>query len=442
MLTNRTVRPAGVRGRWIALAVAAVVFLILLELASAHYGFTGPTVNLLHDLVGPPKSGPVLWAGLALAVVRLPPRARWTAVASAAGIDVLFAAARFAFTDDRVTFGNGALLTILGIAVLASVRWSGPRRADALKGVGLGMLLIVATKVGDAWLTITALTRPMVLDQYVQTSDRALGNPSWVMGRVVDALGPVGYQVLHTVYIELPVGAMVVALWQLRNHWPEHHLVRTFLLIGILGPLIYLVFPVVGPVFAFGADGGAWAVANVWPHRVPIDLAPHAVRFDEWTPRNCMPSLHTAWASAIFIHSRRGPRWLRILGAVWLACTLTATLGFGYHYGIDLIAGAVFCLTVESALREPGRGWGWFRWRLLLWGAAGVTAVLVATRFLAVQMATHAIPAGAALVGVLVVTILGFYATFFAEEGTPLWAWGHPGERAGAADLGERLSSA
>lgn len=424
------------------MAMAAVAFLALLELASAHYGFSGPTVNLLHDLVGPPKSGPVLWAGLALAVVRLPARARWTALASAAGIDLVFVLGRLVCTGDRVTFGNGALLTIIGIAVLAAVRWSGPRRADALKGVGLGMLLIVATKVGDAWLAITALTRPMVLDQYVQTADRAIGNPSWVMGQIVDALGPVGYQVLHTVYIELPLGAMVVALYQLRNHWPEHHLVRTFLLIGVLGPLIYLIFPVVGPVFAFGADGGAWAVAHAWPHSVPIDLAPHAVRFDDVTPRNCMPSLHTAWASAIFIHSRRGPRWLRTLGACWLACTLVATLGFGYHYGIDLITGAVFCMTLESALREPGRGWGWFRWRLLLWGAAVMTAVLVATRFLAVQMATHPLPSAGALVGVLALTILGFYATFFAGEGSELWAWGHPGERPLSDDFGDGLSSA
>ena len=67
--------------------------------------------------------------------------------------------------------------------------------------------------------------------------------------------------------------------------------------------------------------------------------------FNEFTPRNCMPSLHTAWATAIFIHSREGPRLLRFAGAFWLIATLGATLGFGYHYGADIVAGVVFALT-------------------------------------------------------------------------------------------------
>ena len=74
--------------------------------------------------------------------------------------------------------------------------------------------------------------------------------------------------------------------------------------------------------------------------------------------------MHTAWALAVFIHSRGGPYWLRLAGAFWLAGTVVATLGFGYHYGVDLLAGAVLCLTVRSALREPvssasGRDWRW-----------------------------------------------------------------------------------
>src|SRR3546814_14828046 len=74
-----------------------------------------------------------------------------------------------------------------------------------------------------------------------------------------------------------------------------------------------------------------------------------------------MPSLHTAWAVALFIHSRSGPWWIRSLGSFWHVATLTATLGFGFHYGVDLLAGAVLCLTLDAALRGPERGWGWFR---------------------------------------------------------------------------------
>lgn len=152
----------------------------------------------------------------------------------------------------------------------------------------------------------------MVLDQYVATADHALGNPSWVVGRIVEATGSIGAHVLDWVYIQLAVAAVVVALYQLRRvsverRFPRHHLVRTFLVIGLLGPGIYMIYPVVGPIFAYGADGAQWAVADLWPNTPPPIGIPQPMPFDEFTPRNCMPSLHTAWATAIFIHSRKGP---------------------------------------------------------------------------------------------------------------------------------------
>jgi hypothetical protein len=138
------------------------------------------------------------------------------------------------------------------------------------------------------------------------------------------------------VYIELPVAAMVVAVYQLRSvrtvGWPRHFLVPTFLLLGLIGPVIYLLFPVVGPDIAFGSAGRGFQVGDYWPHALPpTDLSPRAVAFDDVTPRNCMPSMHTAWALAVFIHSRGGPHWLRSGGTFWLMCTIAATLGFGYH---------------------------------------------------------------------------------------------------------------
>ena len=59
----------------------------------------------------------------------------------------------------------------------------------------------------------------------------------------------------------------------------------------------------------------------------------------------------------LFVHSRKGPGLLRFAGTFWLVATLSATLGFGYHYGADLVAGVVFALTVEVAMRTYDRGW-------------------------------------------------------------------------------------
>ncbi|GAA3049875.1 hypothetical protein GCM10020000_33190 [Streptomyces olivoverticillatus] len=56
-----------------------------------------------------------------------------------------------------------------------------------------------------------------MLDQYVATADHALGNPSWIVGRIVKATGPIGDHVLDYVYIQLAVAAVLVSLYQLRN---------------------------------------------------------------------------------------------------------------------------------------------------------------------------------------------------------------------------------
>ncbi|MFJ2133389.1 phosphatase PAP2 family protein [Streptomyces sp. NPDC087845] len=404
---------------WAVVGAVALGFLIALEIAARHYGLPGPITNQAREVIFAPKSGPLLYASMALMMVVLTWRQRLIAAGAAIGIDVAFFLVRWAL-DAKVTeghsFGNGALWVILAYAVIAVTRRTGSERVLLLKGVGLGLLLVAGRKTGDAWLLITSKTRPAVLDQYVATADHALGNPSWLVGRVVQATGPIGDRVLDYVYVQLAVAAVVVALYQLRNvaverRFPGHHLVRTFLVIGLLGPGIYMIFPVVGPIFAYGADGGHWAVANLWPDTPPPINAPHHMPFDEITPRNCMPSLHTAWATTIFLHSRRGPRILRFAGAFWLIATLGATLGFGYHYGADLVAGVVFAVTIEAALRSLDRGWDRSGIQLVAYGATIFTALLVSYRYLSMEMAGHPWVFGPLLILAMASVVYGYVRT-------------------------------
>lgn len=394
-------------------AVAVLGFLIALEVAVRHYGMPGPITTQAREVLWPPKSGGLLYASMALMMVVLTWRQRFLALGAAIGIDIVFGLVRWAAgigLGEGHPFGNGALWVILGCAVLALTRRTGPERVLLLKGVGLALILMAGRKTGDAWLYLTSMTRPMVLDQYVATADHALGNPSWIAGRLVTASGSIGFNVLDFVYGQLPVAAVLVALYQLRHvaterRFPRHHLVRTFLTIGLIGPAFYLIFPVVGPVFAYGTGAehwegislwaphmpasAPWAVADLWPDTPSPLSPPHLMPFDEITPRNCMPSLHTAWATAIFIHSRKGPRALRWAGTFWLVATLTATLGFGYHYGVDLIAGVVFTLTIEGALRAHERGWERSGVQLVAHGSTVFAALLLSYRWLPVQMAAH-----------------------------------------------------
>ncbi|WP_308408726.1 phosphatase PAP2 family protein [Streptomyces sp. AC627_RSS907] len=409
---------------WATAGVVTLAFLITLEIAARRYGLPGPITNQAQELIFAPKSGPLLYASMALMMVVLTWRQRFVAAGAAIGIDVVVALVRWA-VDAKMTFGNGALWVILGCAVIAFTRRSGQERLLMLKGVGLGLLLVAGRKTGDAWLLITSKTRPTVLDEYVVTADHALGDPSWVAGRIIEATGPVGAHVLDWVYAQLAVAAAVVALYQLRNvaverRFPGHHLVRTFLVIGLLGPAIYMIFPVVGPIFtygtgAFGTGGEEWAVANLWPDTPPPVSTPHPVLYDEVTPRNCMPSLHTAWATTIFVHSRKGPRVLRYAGTFWLIATLCATLGFGYHYGVDLIAGVVFALTIDAAMRALDRGWDRSAVTLVAYGTTVFALLLVSYRYLPMEMAGHPWVFGPLLLLAMGSVILGYVRT------TRLW---------------------
>ncbi|MCF2129288.1 phosphatase PAP2 family protein [Strepomyces sp. STD 3.1] len=400
--------------------MATLGFLVALEFAARHYGEPGPITQQAREVVFAPDSGPLLYAGLALAMVVLTWRQRFVAAGVAIGVDLVLWPVRWAAGAD-MNFGNGALWVVLGCAVVAVTRRTGRERALLLKGVGLGLLLVAGHKTGDTWLLITSETRPAVLDPYLATADHALGDPSWLAGRLVEATSPVGDGILHVVYGQLPLAAALVGLYQLRHvaverRFPSHHLVRTFLVIGLLGPAVYMIFPVVGPVYAYGAEGGQWAVANLWPDTLPSIGAPHAVPFDEITPRNCMPSLHTAWATTLFVHSRGGSRPMRYAGTFWLVATLTATLGFGYHYGVDLIAGVVFALTVEAAMRAFARGWDRSAVRLVAHGATVFAVLLVSYRLLPQEMAAYPWVAGPLLLLAMASVVFGYLRTTRAWE--------------------------
>ncbi|MFH9732881.1 phosphatase PAP2 family protein [Streptomyces sp. NPDC017260] len=404
--------------------VAALGFIIVLEIAARRYGLPGPMTNQAKEVITAPASGPLLYASMALTMVVLTWRQRFVAAGVAIGIDLVFLLVRWVF-DAGVTeghsFGNGALWVILGCAVIAVTRRTGQERVLLLKGVGLGLLLVAGRKTGDTWLLITSKAHPSVLDPYVAVADHALGDPSWLAGRLVAATGPVGEHVLDWVYAQLAVAAVVVALYQLRNvaaerRFPGHHLVRTFLVIGLLGPAVYMIYPVVGPVFtygtgAFGTGGEEWAVANLWPDTLPPMSTPQPWTYDDITPRNCMPSLHTAWATVIFIHSRKAPRVLRFAGTFWLIATLCATLGFGYHYGIDILAGVVFAVTIEAGLRSFDRGWDRPGIQLVAHGAVVFAALLASARCLPTEMAARPWVFGPLLVLAMASVVYGYART-------------------------------
>ncbi|MGB6125967.1 MAG: phosphatase PAP2 family protein [Gordonia sp. (in: high G+C Gram-positive bacteria)] len=398
------------RGAWIAAIGFLFTFALISNAIAVANDITGPFELLATDFVGRAQIGEIKIAGLLLALVCLPSRLRLPVIGVAATIELLWNAQRL-FAGNELTVGNGILFTLVGTAAYAAWRLRGPEQASTLKAAGLGLLLIVMGRVGDVWLVLSSRANPSVLDEFVEMADRALGSPAWAVGSVVSE-SPILTEIFSKVYVYLPVGAAIIAFFQLRNSardgFPRHHIIRTFLLIGMIGPLIYFVFPVVGPTYAFGHElaGAGWQ--DVWPLHLPIIGDPESAPFAQAVARNCMPSLHTAWATCILIHGWRGSTVSKIFGTLWLVCTTGATLGFGFHYGIDILAGIIFTLTLEAALTRPELGWSWHRAGVIAFGATAFSGVLLSTRFLSVELAVSGAVGGLALLGVVLAVAIAF----------------------------------
>jgi len=93
------------------------------------------------------------------------------------------------------------------------------------------------------------------------------------------------------------------------------------------GPLIYIIVPACGPIYAFRTQ---------WLH--PPAVAADAVRLTGLP--NAFPSLHVGTAF-VFVLFAPGKFW-KVVALLFLAGTCLATLATGEHYVIDLIPGFTF----------------------------------------------------------------------------------------------------
>lgn len=179
--------------------------------------------------------------------------------------------------------------------------------------------------------------RPMKYDLYIYRVDALFGQPSFVLGRFVDA--HLWLQlILHVSYGLLPTAvSAVLGLYILRRESQFPTALRTFLLNLMIAPLFYMLIPVCGPAFAFPD----------FPH-VQIFVTPHLIALT--APPNGMPSVHTSTALLIAWFSRHWEigRWLSI---VYLALIVASTLASGQHYLLDLLAAVPYAWIVAWTVR-------------------------------------------------------------------------------------------
>jgi len=113
---------------------------------------------------------------------------------------------------------------------------------------------------------------------------------------------------------------------------------------GLVGYLLYFVFPATGPLYLAGASfPGAPA-----PFATLREMHPHPIDLPVPAPRNAMPSLHMAWALLLWFNSRPLTRAVRGLTLTYVFLTVIVTLGTGEHYLADLAVALPFSITVQA----------------------------------------------------------------------------------------------
>src|SRR5262249_49506843 len=138
------------------------------------------------------------------------------------------------------------------------------------------------------------------------------------------------------------------------------------------GYSFYFLYPVCGPLFAFGeafpaSPPPADELAGQWLYVAPK----HG---NDMAYRNGMPSLHLGSVLLAYWHARPYGRWARGVAAVFVIGTFLATLGLGEHYLVDLVVAFPFTLAVHTACTPALPGIRRER-RTALLGAAGLVVV-------------------------------------------------------------------
>lgn len=240
---------------------------------------------------------------------------------------------------------------------------------------------------------LAATVSGVTYDNLLYAFDGALGfQPDFWAGRVI--LQIPGMSVFaRFLYEALPLFlATAYVMEERRGGCAARNMIAFLVLLGLCGAICFRLFPAVGSVYLYPES---------FPFNPPelssISLVPQSVTVT--APRNCMPSLHCAWAIAFLWTSRRFSRIMRWVFTPLVAIMLLQTLE--YHYLVDMIVAVPFTLAIYALTRTAVPWAARERWGSLVFGITLVLAWLLALRwFTPVFLVSEVIPWGAALLTV------------------------------------------
>jgi len=255
----------------------------------------------------------------------------------------------------------------LAMAEALAERWSTRRLGAVLIGLGTFYVTYLSYRNLKSFLPFVA---PQDLDTPLLGFEQGLfgGHPGPFLH---DLLGTgLAAELLSMTYLAylafIPVSlgaAFILAV----NPVPGLWWVTALGLNWLLGALSYYLVPAMGPVYAapdlFAAlphTGVTTLQETLLNHRLEVVANPFAT--SEVQSIAAFASLHTSvvFSGALIAHLLRLPRPLRWFLWAFLALTLVATVYFGWHYVVDLVAGlAIGAVAVLGGAAATGH------WRVL-----------------------------------------------------------------------------
>jgi hypothetical protein len=210
---------------------------------------------------------------------------------------------------------------------------------------------LIYTLQAAVFLNYLAFSVSHTFDGQVYVADGGYGfQPSFTTGQLFAAVPPIAW-ICHAIYAAPPPILMFVYSLQVcAARPPRIDAITTLLVLGLTGYAFYFLYPVTGPLFAFG---------DAFPHAPPapealvgrlIEVPPMHPTHVAW--RNAMPSLHFGSVLLAVWLSRPLGYWPQVIARVFVAGTVIATLGLGEHYAIDLVVALPFTLAVHAALQR------------------------------------------------------------------------------------------
>ncbi|WP_146363848.1 phosphatase PAP2 family protein [Arthrobacter yangruifuii] len=244
-------------------------------------------------------------------------------------------------------------------------RWAGPRLAVAVAGLGTFYLAYMSYRNLKSFLPFL---RDGLTDPLLEDTDKWLAGGAYPADVLQGLLGT-GFmaEVLAGVYMLfmmfVPVSLAAALVWSndlQRGAWYATALSFNW----ILGTASYYALPALGPVYAditpfydLPETPVSALQDTLYAERVEVLANPFAT--DNVHGIAAFASLHVSiiFTAALMAHLTRLPKMARWLMWIYTALTMLATIYFGWHYVLDVIAGfALGAVSVWLAAKAVGTG--------------------------------------------------------------------------------------